>query len=89
MNNFWWGCIGSISQEIMIIFQYFLHDEHDEFEIHPRYKQGAYYIIRILVVFIAGCLVIILEANTPKNAFVIGAAAPLIIKEYSRIKPAK
>jgi len=83
MHVFWWGCVGSISVEVIEIFQYY---RSDPIKFPARYQKFLYYIIRILVACIAGCVVIALEAQNAKAAIGLGAAAPLIIDKFSQIR---
>ena len=83
MQIFWWGCIGSISAEIIDIFQYF---NQEPVTVPERYKKWNYYVVRLIVALVAGDLVTARNITQPDIAFAIGAVAPLIINNLSKGK---
>ena len=81
MHIFWWGCIGSISVEVIEIWQYY---RSNPIKFPERHKRFSYYFIRLLVAFIAGGVAMAFEAQNAKAAIALGAAAPLIIDKFSQ-----
>ena len=83
MHVFWWGCIGSIAVELLTILQIY----YSEPIILPeRYKKPVFYIIRFLLVLMAGGLVIAYDISKPIIAINIGASAPSIIHQLAEFK---
>jgi len=81
VSTFAWGFFGSCSVEIVALY---LHYD-SETPIPPRYRQPAFWIIRLLVSVIGGSLAIANGTdNNPILSMYIGASAPLIIQRFAR-----
>jgi len=84
VEQFWWGFFGSIAVEIVTIVQYYTGSYH---QLPKRYKELAFYLVRLLLAIIGGGLVIAYDIDKTILAINIGAATPLIIRQFSQRPP--
>lgn len=81
VEAFLWGFAGSISVEIVNLYQVF---QSENIKIPQRYKSKLYWFIRISLAVIAGGLALAYKINNPLLAANIGASTPLILQALSQ-----
>jgi hypothetical protein len=84
VEQFMWGFFGSVAVEVVTLVQYYTGSYS---QLPQRYREVAFYLIRIVLAIVAGGLVIAYNIEQTILAINIGAATPLIIKKFSERPP--
>lgn len=80
-ETFFWGFAGSLSVEIVTIYQMF---QSESFDVPVRYKIPLFWLARVGLAVVAGGLAIVYRIDNPLIAVNIGAATPLIMRALSQ-----
>lgn len=78
---FTWGFAGSVAVDVVTAAQFF---NAPTLVIPERYRHIAFYVVRLLLAFIAGGLAIAYEIDKALLAANIGAATPLIVQAFAQ-----
>jgi len=81
IHTFFWGCLGSIAVEIVTINRIF---STKPARIPEQYRSAPFWIVRILLAVIGGCLAVAYEIDKPILAANIGAATPLLTQALAQ-----
>ncbi len=79
-QTFLWGLGGSLSIEIVLMYEYY---QSDPIKLPDRYRRLGFWIVRLLLAVVAGALAVVEGANTPVVAINVGASAPLLLRALS------
>lgn len=78
---FLWGCAGSIAVEIINLYSEY---QKPKIEIPERYSRVGYWVVRVLLTFMAGSIALAYGIEKPLLALNIGAATPVLIQTLSQ-----
>lgn len=81
IETFMWGLGGSVAVEVANLYQIY---QSEEIVIPVRYKRISFWVVRIILAFMAGGLALAYNINTPLLALNIGASTPLILHALSK-----
>ena len=84
IEQFLWGFFGSIAVEVVTLIQYYTGSYS---QLPKRYKELPFYLVRLLLAVIGGGLVIAYNVDKTILAINIGAATPLIIRQFAQRPP--
>lgn len=81
---FFWGCAGSAAIELIEVYRGYLAEP---VRFPERYKRVGFYVVRLLVVIVAGGMAYAHGTQTPVLAMQVGASAPLLLQLLSQRVP--
>jgi hypothetical protein len=71
-----WGCVGSVGIELVTLLQLY---QRPNGRLPARYHRVGFWIVRTLLVALAGMLAVALQAPSPQLAIACGVSTPLIL----------
>lgn len=80
LTIFLYGALGALAIELITVYQHSLTDR----PVPARYRQPGFWVVRLLMVVVAGGLPLTYGVEQPLLALHIGASAPLIIQSLAR-----